>query len=185
MAKGNKQQEKVDTEVMTKVYRKLGTPGTQHRLLAGMAESWTTKMSACLEPGKAPVGSTGTSEQKMILGGRFLQQEFTGEMMGGTFSVIGVIDTTIIRNAESTLFSTVIRGDGLGLLRRYACWRRDTAGAGGDHSSHVELEMGHHKSVEEREKAKSLITYLCSREHRQGGSHPNQGQRRFGCNSRK
>jgi hypothetical protein len=34
--------------------------------------------------------SSGTCEQKMLLGGRFLQQEFTGEMMGSTFTGIGV-----------------------------------------------------------------------------------------------
>jgi len=90
MAKQKRQQEKMDTEAMMEVYRKLGTPGPQHSLLASMAGSWTTKTNACMEPGKPPVESTGTSEQKMILGGRFLQQEFTGEMMGGTFSGIGV-----------------------------------------------------------------------------------------------
>jgi hypothetical protein len=52
--------------------------------------SWATKTSACMEPWKPPVESAGTSEQKMILGGRFLQQEFAGEMMGGTFNGIGV-----------------------------------------------------------------------------------------------
>jgi hypothetical protein len=90
MAKEKQQQEIMDTQVMMEVYRKLGTPGPQHRLLAGMAGSWTTKTSACMEPGKPPVESAGTSEQKTILGGRFLQQEFTGEMMGGTFNGIGV-----------------------------------------------------------------------------------------------
>jgi hypothetical protein len=34
--------------------------------------------------------TTGTCEQKMLLGGRFLQQEFTGDMMGSTFTGIGV-----------------------------------------------------------------------------------------------
>ncbi len=42
-----------------------------------------------MEPGKPPMEDTGTSEQKMILDGRFLQQEFTGEMMGSPFSGIG------------------------------------------------------------------------------------------------
>jgi hypothetical protein len=34
--------------------------------------------------------SEGTCEQKMLLGGRFLQQEFTGDMMGSPFTGIGV-----------------------------------------------------------------------------------------------
>jgi hypothetical protein len=32
---------------------------------------------------------TGSSEQKMILGCRFLQQEFSGRMMGGLYSGLG------------------------------------------------------------------------------------------------
>ena len=90
MAKQKRQQEKMDTEAMMEVYRKLGTPGAQHRLLASMAGSWDTKIRSWMEPGTLPMESTGTSEQKMILGRRFLQQEFTGEMMGGTFTGIGV-----------------------------------------------------------------------------------------------
>ena len=31
----------------------------------------------------------GSSEQKMLLGGRFLQQEFAGEMMGSPYNGIG------------------------------------------------------------------------------------------------
>jgi len=90
MAKKEKKEGEMDMQAIMEVYKKLGTPGPQHRLLAGIAGSWTTKTNTCMEPGKPPVESTGTSEQKMILGGRFLQQEFAGEMMGGTFNGIGV-----------------------------------------------------------------------------------------------
>ena len=34
--------------------------------------------------------SAGTAEMKMLLDGRFLQQEFTGDMMGQPFSGIGI-----------------------------------------------------------------------------------------------
>lgn len=36
-------------------------------------------------PDSEPMISKGTSEQKVVLGGRFLQQDFTGEMMGQPF----------------------------------------------------------------------------------------------------
>ena len=42
-----------------------------------------------MEPSKPPMESTGTAEMKMLLDGRFLQQEFTGDMMGQPFSGIG------------------------------------------------------------------------------------------------
>ena len=34
---------------------------------------------------------TGTCEQKMLLGGRYLQQTYTGKMMGSTFTGINII----------------------------------------------------------------------------------------------
>jgi hypothetical protein len=44
-----------------------------------------------MEPGKPPMEAPGTCEQKMILEGRYLQQEYTGEMMGSAFSGINLI----------------------------------------------------------------------------------------------
>jgi hypothetical protein len=90
MEEKKKQEGEMDMQAMMDVYKKLGTPGAPHKLLASMAGSWTTKIKSCMEPGKPPMESTGTSEQKMVLSGRFLQQEFTGEMMGSPFTGIGV-----------------------------------------------------------------------------------------------
>ena len=44
-----------------------------------------------MEPGKPPVEGTGTCEQKMLLDGRYLQQEYSGEMMGSPFTGINLI----------------------------------------------------------------------------------------------
>jgi len=90
MTKEKKQENKMNMQAMTKVYTKLGTPGAPHKMLASMAGSWNTTIKSWMEPNKPPMESKGTCEQKMILGGRFLQQEFTGDMMGSTFTGIGV-----------------------------------------------------------------------------------------------
>ncbi len=90
MAKEKKQEGKMDMQAMMDLYKKLGTPGAFHKVLASMAGSWNTKIKSWMEPNKPPMESTGTCEQKMLLGGRFLQQEFTGEMMGNTFTGVGV-----------------------------------------------------------------------------------------------
>ncbi len=42
-----------------------------------------------MEPGKPPTESAGTCDFKVLLGGRFLQQEFNGDMMGQPYSGIG------------------------------------------------------------------------------------------------
>ncbi|HOG17649.1 MAG: hypothetical protein A4E73_03619 [Syntrophaceae bacterium PtaU1.Bin231] len=83
------QETKMDMEAAMALYRKLGTPGAPHKMLARLAGSWTAKIKSYMEPGKPPAESTGTSEKKMVLGERFLQEEFSGDMMGHAFAGIG------------------------------------------------------------------------------------------------
>jgi len=90
MAKEKKQEGKMDMQAMMEVLKKLATPSAPHKLLASMAGSWNTKTKSWMEPKKPPMESTGTCEQKMLLDGRFLQQECTGDMMGSPFTGIGV-----------------------------------------------------------------------------------------------
>jgi Protein of unknown function (DUF1579) len=90
MAKDKKPEKQMDPQAMMEVYQKLATPGEPHKLFASLAGSWTTKTKSWMEPGKPPMESAGSAEMKMLLDGRFLQQEFTGEMMGQPFSGIGI-----------------------------------------------------------------------------------------------
>ncbi len=90
MGKENIQKDKMDMQAMMEVYAKLATPGPPHQLLESMAGIWHTETTCWMEPEKPPVESTGTCEQKMLIGGRFLQQVFTGEMMGSPFTGMGV-----------------------------------------------------------------------------------------------
>jgi len=69
-------------QAMMDVYKKVGTTGARTSC-ASLAGSWTAKVKSwCWRPSESPWKSTGNSDQKMILGGRFLQHEFSGEMMG-------------------------------------------------------------------------------------------------------
>lgn len=89
LAKDKKTEKQMDPQVMMEAYQKLATPGEPHKQLAGLAGSWTTKTKEWMEPGKPPTESSGTVEMKMVLDGRFLQQEFTGQMMGHPYSGLG------------------------------------------------------------------------------------------------
>ena len=66
-----------------------------------------------MEPGKPPMESSGTVEMKSVLGGRFLQQEFTGNMMGQPYSGIG---TTGYDNLRKKYVSTWIDSMGTGIF---------------------------------------------------------------------
>ncbi len=90
VAKDKKAEKQMDPQAMMEAYTKLATPGEPHKQFASLAGSWTTKTKEWMEPGKPPTESTGTVEMKMVLDGRFLQQEFTGEMMGHPYSGIGI-----------------------------------------------------------------------------------------------
>jgi len=90
MAKGKKAEKPMDPQAMMEVYTKLAAPGEQHKQLASLAGSWTTKTKEWMEPNKPPTESTGSAEMKILLDGRFLQQELTGQMMGQPFSGIEI-----------------------------------------------------------------------------------------------
>ena len=81
---------KMDMRAMMDVYRKVGTPGEPHKLLAKLEGSWTTKTRGWLE-GKPAMESRGTCEQKLVLDGHYLQQTYTGQMDGIPFSGINLM----------------------------------------------------------------------------------------------
>ena len=90
IAMEGKQKGKMDMKAMMDVYKKLATPGTPHKQLASMAGTWNTKTKSWMDPTQPPMESTGACEQVALLGGRFLQQTCTGEMMGSPFTGIGI-----------------------------------------------------------------------------------------------
>jgi hypothetical protein len=90
MAKDKKAEKQMDPQAMMEVYKKLAAPGEPHKLFASLAGSWETKTKEWMEPGKPPTESTGSAEMKMLLDGRFLYQEFNGNMMGQPFSGVGI-----------------------------------------------------------------------------------------------
>lgn len=112
-AKDKKAEKPMDPQAMMEMWQKLATPGEPHKQLEGLAGSWTTQTKEWMEPGKPPMESSGTVEMKAVLGGRFLQQEFTGSMMGQPYSGIG---TTGYDNLRKKYVSTWIDSMGTGIF---------------------------------------------------------------------
>ncbi len=90
LAKEKKHEKHLDEAAMMEMWKKAAQPGEPHKLFASLAGSWTTQTKEWMEPGKPPMESTGTAEMKMLLDGRFLYQEYTGQMMGQPFSGVGI-----------------------------------------------------------------------------------------------
>ncbi len=80
--KEKKPEKQMDPQAMMEEFKKLATPGEPHRQLASLAGTWTTTTKEWMEPGKPPMESAGTAEMKPLLEGRYLQQEYSGSMMG-------------------------------------------------------------------------------------------------------
>jgi hypothetical protein len=83
-------EEKTEMREMKEMWRKLATPGTPHKMLERRVGRWSAKTRNWVTPHEPPVESTGSCERKMILGGRFLREDYKGEMFGTPFTGIGV-----------------------------------------------------------------------------------------------
>ncbi len=71
-------------------WAKRNAPGPQHKLLEQMAGTFEAHAKFYGPPGQPPMESTGTSVNTMILGGRFLRQEYRSSMMGHPFEGMGL-----------------------------------------------------------------------------------------------
>jgi len=71
-------------EMMRKM-EEAGRPGPGHKALEALVGNWKAEVKCWHEPGGPPQVSQGTAKANWILNGRFLQEEFNGEMMGKPF----------------------------------------------------------------------------------------------------
>ncbi len=68
---------------------KLAAPGPQHEALKAMAGKWKAAVKYFTAPGQ-PATSEGVAENRMILGGRYLEQRFQSTMMQQPFEGYGL-----------------------------------------------------------------------------------------------
>ena len=64
-------------------------PGPEHKVLAKLAGAWDAQVKFHGPAGTAE--SKGTMKRAMIMGGRFLKEDFTGDMMGMKFQGMGIV----------------------------------------------------------------------------------------------
>lgn len=118
-----------DMQEMMKRWEAARTPGEPHKLLAAMAGDWDVETKYWMGgPGSEVSVTKGTTTMKMILGGLFLQQELTSEVMGMPMHGIGITgyDNTKqkyvaywIDNTSSAQFTMEGEMDGVGTTCTY------------------------------------------------------------------
>lgn len=70
-------------------WMKASTPGDAHKKLDNMVGTWDVKVKSWMQPGAPPMESTGTAVNSWVLGGRWIEEKFTGSFMGMPFEGIG------------------------------------------------------------------------------------------------
>lgn len=101
----------------------LGTPGEPHAALAATAGRWSVEIRMPNAPG-GPQAATATAERRMLLGGRLLQEDFRGEMMGMPFEGMALVGyDNLAEEYYSIWFDTWSTG---------AAWTRGRENASGE-----------------------------------------------------
>lgn len=78
------------TKAMLDAYTKAGQPGLYHRFLAQFEGRWKAVIKTWMGPGE-PMITEGTSENRMIFGGRYLRQDYRGTFMDTPFEGLGLM----------------------------------------------------------------------------------------------
>ena len=77
-------------KAMMEAMMKAGAPGPQHKFLSQMEGTWKTTVKSYMDPSAPPDVTVVSCVQKMVMGGRFLQQQCTGEMMNAPWEGSGL-----------------------------------------------------------------------------------------------
>ncbi len=75
---------------MMKAWMEYMTPGAEHERMAARAGEWTCEGKMWEGPGTEGTPLSGTATIRMIMGGRYQQQEYRGEMMGMPFDGLSI-----------------------------------------------------------------------------------------------
>ncbi len=101
-------------EEMMKKWQAYATPGPAHKVLEALVGEWNVESRMWMGgQGGSATESKGTAKVQWILGGRYLQEHFSGEMMQQPFEGIG---TTAYDNFKKKYLSTWIDSVGTGIF---------------------------------------------------------------------
>jgi len=96
-----------------KMMEEFAKPAAQHEEFKELVGQWKADVKSFWENPKKPELSTGTSTMKMILGGRYLQQQFRCQMGGKTYEGLGI---SAYEKAQKKYVSIWIDNMGTGIM---------------------------------------------------------------------
>ena len=91
----------------------LAKPGKEHAAMKRMAGEYDVDVEMVMQPGAPPMKSKGKQKSTMIMGGRYMHADYTGEAMGMPFHGASL---TGYDNAKKKHFSAWIDDMGTGIM---------------------------------------------------------------------
>jgi hypothetical protein len=113
----------VDSATAMKSMMEYGTPGKEQTMLAASSGTWNAETTMWMAPDAPPMVSKGVATTKMIMGGRYQQMTFKGDMMGQPFEGIA---TSGYDNARKVWTSSWIDNMSTGIMNMDGTWDEST-----------------------------------------------------------
>ena len=104
---------------MMEAMMKAATPGDAHKSLNAYIGTWNAKVSSWMAPGADPMVMEGVSENKWVMGGRYVEQRFSGNFMGMPFEGVGY---TGYDNVKKQYWGTWIDNMSTGMMMTTGKW---------------------------------------------------------------
>ncbi len=106
-------EEPMDSIAIQKAWEAYMTPSEAHKMMAAEEGSWTNAMTFWMDPEGQPQKATSTADIKMILGGRYQQTNYQGNLMGMPFEGVAML---AYDNTTEEFTSTWIDNMGTGMM---------------------------------------------------------------------
>jgi len=110
---------KPDSATAMKNWQTYMTPSDVHKMMSSWSGTWTGDVTMWHEPGMPPEKSKSTSQNKMVMGGRYQVSNHTGNMMGMPFEGMS---TLAYDNAKKVFINTWIDNMGSGMMVMEGPW---------------------------------------------------------------
>ena len=105
----------MDSAAMMKAWEAYATPGEAHKTLALDNGNWTAESTMWMGPNdQKPMKSTMTANIKMIMGGRYQEARYSGNMMGQAFEGISTVGYD---NASKEIVSSWLDNMGTNIMQ--------------------------------------------------------------------
>jgi hypothetical protein len=99
IAQDNDAKKAGEQKAMMDAWMKSMTPGEGHKKLEPFVGAFDVKVRSWMAPGAPPAESSGSAQNRWVLGGRYVEETFDGQFMGQPFSGIGYTGYDNIKKA--------------------------------------------------------------------------------------